>query len=488
MADYGAHLGHNAEGVLEFDGVTCDELAERFGTPLFVVSESQIRTNVARMQRALAAGYEKSVVLFATKANNNLAVRRVYTLCGAGGDAFGPSELSITLSAGTSPSLIVLNGFNKGDAEIAMAIDSGVTINLDAPDELEQVARIARDRNMVARVGVRSRLLLHAFDSILSDWPAAGVDEADSTIGKNMRERDKFGVSPADFVALCQAALDEPSVELLGLHHHMGRERADAALFETTVTEQLALAAEIRDATGWVPSFFDFGGGMAFGRPEGHGPMGADRGSPTYEEYADAITGALNAGLARHGLGQPLLMIEPGRALASNTGIMLTTVGLRKPVPETNQVWLGVDACQNHLLNTLSGAFYYHPVRVHDRSDLQMEVVNIADPQCWYGNLAMNVELPRTTAGELIAFLDTGAYCESQSLNFNALPRPATVMVSEGRAEVVTRRETFDDVISRVQVPARLFAASDASEDQSMSWKPVAGEALAAAVADPSRG
>jgi diaminopimelate decarboxylase len=472
MAVYGDYLRHNTEGILEIDGVGCDDLVERFGSPLFVVSESQIRQNVARMQRALQTGYEKSAVLFATKANNNLAVRRVFTLAGAGGDAFGPAELWITLAAGTPSSLVVLNGFNKGDEEVEMAIDAGVAIHLDAPDELAQVARIAREKGAIAKVGVRSRLLLHAFDEILSDWPAAGVVDSDATIGRNMRERDKFGVSPADFIELCQAALDEPSVELVGLHHHMGRERADAELFRTTVSEQLDLAAEIREATGWTPNYFDFGGGMAFGRPEGHGPMAKDRGEYSYEDYADAITGAFREGLERHGLGEPLLMIEPGRALASNIGILLTRVGMRKPVPETGQVWLGVDACQNHLLNTLSGAFYYHPVRVTEDSTRESERVNIADPQCWYGNLAMDVELPRTVAGDLIAFLDTGAYCESQSLNFNALPRPATVMVSDGRAEVVTRRETFNDVIGRVRVPARLMAASTSEGAPMASWTP----------------
>jgi diaminopimelate decarboxylase len=461
MQTFSERIGYNADGTLEVDGVSCTDLAEVYGTPLFVVSEGQIRDNVQAFSDAFTARYPRTKVLFATKANNNLAVRRVYTRAGAGGDAFGVGELLVTLLAGTPPEWVVLNGFNKGDEELELAIDSGVTIHLDAIDELDRVIAMADRVGRPARVGIRVRLLLHGLDEFKSDWPAAGSDPDGESIGLNMRERDKFGVAPSEMTELCRRAIAAPQIDLHGLHHHLGRELADENLYRVTVTEMLNLAAELRDSLGWTPSYFDFGGGMAWGRPEGHGPLAHDVNVPDYHAYAEAITSAFRTGLAAHRLGEPQLMVEPGRALASNTAILVCKVGATKPVPETNQLWVGVDASQGHMPNNLTGAFYYHPVPVQHHDDDVRAHTNIADPNCWYGNLVFDRELPTLDSGELIAFLDTGAYCETKAGNFNLLPRPATVLACEGAAELVTERETLSDVVGRMRVPTRLVESAD---------------------------
>jgi diaminopimelate decarboxylase len=440
---------------LEVDGVDCAQLAATYGTPLFVVSQRQIFANVERFALAFRSRYPDVKVLFATKANNNLAVRRLFTMAGAGGDAFGYGELLITLAAGTPPEDVVLNGFGKTDRELKLAIDNGVTIHLDAPDELSQVAAIARKAGRRARLGIRTRLMLHSLDHVRSDWPEVGSDTEEDSIGRNMREKDKFGISPSAALEVLREAQKEPSVELVGLHHHIGRELADATMFEATVAEQLELAAELRDACGWVPEYLDFGGGMAFGRAEGHGPLGQDRQVPSFDEYAEVITASLRKGLREHSLGQPTLLVEPGRALASDIALLVCSVMGRKEVAETGQIWLGVDASQCQLLNSLSGGFYYHPVEVSG-SESPSEQVNLADPQCWYGNLALDVPLKASKVGDLIAFLDTGAYCESKALNFNLATRPATVLVNEGGVDLVTERESLAQVIQRMRVPDRL--------------------------------
>jgi diaminopimelate decarboxylase len=452
---YTDYISREPGGVLSVDGVDCISLAERYGTPLFVIAERQIFANVSRFARAFGSRYPDVKVLFATKANNNLAVRRLFTLAGAGGDAFGYGELLVTLAAGTPPEDVVLNGFVKTDRELQLAIDRGVTIHLDAPDELSRVATMARKAGRRARLGIRTRLLLHSLDGIRTDWPEAGADTEADSIGRNMREKDKFGISPSVALEVCKEAVREDSVQLLGLHHHIGRELADATLFEKTVSEQLEFAAELRDACGWVPQYLDFGGGMAFGRPEGHGPSGIDRDVPSYDDYAEVITGSLRRGLREYDLGEPRLLLEPGRALASNIGLLISTVMARKDVPETDQIWLGLDASQNHLLNSQSGGFYYHPVEVAD-NDAELESVNLADPQCWYGNLALDQPLRSTKVGGLIAFLDTGAYCETKALNYNLATRPATVLVKDGGAEMITERESLEQVIQRMRVPERL--------------------------------
>lgn len=454
---FSRYIGYDHHGDLMVDEVRCAELIERFGTPLYVISEAQIRHNVETFRAAFRRRYPQTDVLFATKANNNLAVRRIYSQAGAGADCFGLGELLVSLHAGTPPALIVLNGWLKTDAELRVAIRHGVTVHLDSVDEFDDVARIARELELPVRIGIRTRLMMHELDDVRSDWPGPGSPPEGDSVGVNMRERDKFGISEAHIAELCRQAEQDPWITLAGLHNHVGRERSDTSVITAAVAEQLALAGRLRDEAGWRPHYLDFGGGMAFGRSEGHGPIGRDRDVPSYDQYAEDIVAALRAGLAAHDLGQPRLLVEPGRALASNTGVLLCRVRGRKQVPETGQTWLGVDASQNHLLNNLTGGFYYHPVPVAAPSQPTSDRVNIADPQCWYGNLAFDVAFPPLAVGDSLAFLDTGAYCETKALNFNLAPRPATVLVNGPQSDLITRREALEDVLQRVQVPERMI-------------------------------
>ncbi|MBM4408276.1 MAG: hypothetical protein FJ038_06705 [Chloroflexi bacterium] len=446
------HIRVDQAGRLRIEDLDAEALADQFGTPLYVISEAQIRDNVSRFRAALARGYPDSHVFFATKANRNLAVRRVFSLAGAGGDAFGPTELYLTLLAGTPPDMVVLNGFNKGEEEIRAAIEAGVAIHLDASAELDDVVRIARQLRVRARVGVRTRLLLHSLDDLQGDWPAGTL------VGPSVRTEGKEGVPIEEIVPLAAAALAAPEVELVGLHHHIGRFVASVRLFTSIVAEQLDVAAEIRDQLGWTPGYLDFGGGMAYGRPEGHGPFGNDRGRPTYEEYADAITTSLVAGLDRLDLGRPRLIVEPGRLLASDIGVLLSRVGVSKMFRDTGQTWVGVDASWNHLLNVATAGWSYHPVPATHHPDRPVVRTNLADSQCWSGTLATDVALPRLARGDVLGFLDAGAYTESKALQFNGIPRPATVLVHGSRADVISERETLQDVIARHRLPPHLVA------------------------------
>ncbi len=189
---------------------------------------------------------------------------------------------------------------------------------------------------------------------MISDWPR-GVE-----IGPGARGH-KFGMTEAEALEVCRRALASEWVELRGLHHHAGRWTNDLALNQTVVREQVELAARLRDALRWTPQLLNMGGGLAWGRPEGHGPDNADRTAPDAEAYAEALTSTLRAELDRFDLGEPELMIEPGRALASNIGVLLARVGMVKSTPGL-KTWVNVDASQNHLANILTANWYYHAV------------------------------------------------------------------------------------------------------------------------------
>jgi diaminopimelate decarboxylase len=449
--EFSACVGVDDNGHLRIEETDAVELAAEFGTPLFVISEGQIRHNTRSITRAFRERYPRTEVLFSNKANNNPAVRRIFNQEGAGGDCFGYGELYLSLLAGTDPQRLMLNGSNKQAPELTLAIESGVTINVDSLEELELVADIAQRSGRRGRVNPRTRLMLSELDDVSADWPK-GIP-----VGPGARGH-KFGMHYEDVRETCRRALGSEWLDLVGLHHHVGRWTNDLELHAAVVREQVGWAARLRDELGWTPEHLDIGGGLAWGRPEGHGPDGNDRAAPDYDSYAESIVSVLCQELARNDLPQPVLMIEPGRALASNIGVLLTRVGTVKSWPG-HKTWVNVDASQNHLANILSANWYYHAVAAANADPEPGDVaeVDLVGPLCTFDVMGAARCLPPLQRGDVVAFLDTGAYGETKAATFNAQPRPATVLVDGARAEIITERETLRDVIGRYRVPARLL-------------------------------
>ncbi|HEY3058893.1 MAG TPA: diaminopimelate decarboxylase [Chloroflexota bacterium] len=448
---FSACIGVDERGYLRIEDRDADELAEAFGTPLYVISEGQIRHNVRALTRAFRDRYARTDILFSNKANNNPAVRRIFNQEGAGGDCFGYGELYLSLMAGTDPGRLMLNGSYKQAPELTLAIESGVTINLDSLEETDTVAEVAERVGRPAKVNPRTRLMLSDLDGVDADWPR-GIP-----VGPGARGH-KFGMHYEDVLEVCRRARGSDWLELVGLHHHVGRWTNDLSLHAAVVREQVAWMAQLRDALGWTAAHLDIGGGLAWGRPEGHGPGGNDRVAPEYDAYAESIATTLRQELERYGLDAPLLLIEPGRALASNIGVLLTRVGTVKTWPG-HKTWVNVDASQNHLPNILSANWYYHAVAAAnaDPDPAETSEVDLVGPLCTFDVMGAARCMPRLQRGDVVAFLDTGAYGETKAATFNAQPRPATVLVSGDRAEVITERETLRDVIGRYRVPARLL-------------------------------
>jgi diaminopimelate decarboxylase len=455
---FSEHIALGEHGHLFVEDVDCIDLAQRFGTPTYVLSEAQMRTNARAMLHAFRSRYPKTEVLFSNKANNNPAVRSIFNAEGCGGDCFGFGELHLSLLVGSDPDTIMLNGSNKQPPELELAIRAGVTINLDSLHELELVTETAQRVGRPARVAPRTRLMLHALDDVVADWPDG------TPVGPGARAH-KFGMHFEDVLESCRRALASEWLELRGLHHHVGRWTNDAGMYRAVVSELLEWAARLSQMLdGWAPAHIDVGGGLAWGRAQGHGPGNHDVSAPTCDTYAEVIVNAFAAGLARYPwLGEPTLMVEPGRALASNIGVLLSRVGTVKTWPGV-KTWVNVDASQNHLPNILSAGWYYHAVAAANAApaEVDLEQVDLVGPLCTFDVMGGARRLPPLHTGDIVAFLDTGAYGETKAATFNAQPRPATVLVSGMHADVITQRETLEQVIGRYRVPERLRTAAAA--------------------------
>ena len=452
------------DGRLYVEELACVELAARFGTPLYVMSETRLRSNVRRLGAALAAGWPfgEARLLPSIKANPTLATRAVLTSEGVGCDTFGETELEAALRAGVPPALISVNGASKSAALIGRAVAAGARVTLDSGRELPVAEKAAADAGTSARVRIRLRPRLDGVEAP-SDFAS------DGTSIREVFQSYKAGVPIDDAVALGRAALESRHVELVGVHAHLARQTADVSLWRAQIGSFADLLAELSASWGgWLPAEIDVGGGWPFPMdPVGRRPVQA-RARPRpadAAEYARAVAeslaGALrDRGLAREGM---LLEAEPGRAVYADAGLHLATVtNVKKQRDPDRRCWVETDTSEVFMLDTtLESALF--PVVSATRADAEPALLaDVTGISCNFDVIAPAVAVPEVAPGEVIAFLQTGAYQEAAAANFNGLPRPATVLVCGATAEVVKRRETIEDVLGRDIVPERLHAAAGA--------------------------
>lgn len=446
------YIGVHSNGHLWVEERDCVELAQEYGTPLYVVSENQLRHNYRAFRDAFASRYPTVEVLFANKSLNNLAVRHIMNQEGAGGDCFGVAELYLSLLAGTDPKTLVLNGSNKTQQEVDMAVDAGVCINIDAMDEFDMI-RDAVDRlGKPVDVGVRVNLELNA----LEERTSASTLHGTGTLSAQGRS-NKWGMTLQQTIRLVEQVLETDGFSFKEIHYHLGRVSHSVEDFAEMSREMVQWADAIRTATGAAPEYLDLGGGWTVGRKEGFGPGGEDDDrTPTYDDYAEATVSAIREECDQLDLPLPGLKLEPGRAIAANSVITIGRVGAVKEHPGF-KTWVNVDASTNHIMRIFTSNWYHHIHSVNKAAAPADTVVDVVGSLCSLDELGTNRSLPNPERGDLIALLDTGAYAETAASNFNAEPKPASVLVRGSEAHIITARETLRDVIGRYRVPARLF-------------------------------
>ena len=442
-------IGADVQGRLYVERRAARELVERFGSPLYATSESQIRHNYRRFVSAFTERYPENrvIVLYALKANNNLAIRRIFHQEGAGCDCFGVAELWATFAGGADPEKVVLNGSNKPEDELREAVRLGVTVTVDCLEELEMLNAIALSSNRKVPIHLRLKPRLEGFDGVFGMFS----DEIDVS---RVVESWKWGMTFNEALTTARRAQGMRGVELVGLHCHIGRQTGEASPYGAQVRAVVAQATALREQTGWTPRVFDLGGGFAHGRdPEGRQSVAH---VPPIEEFAATLSAALRAELAAHRFPPPVIEFEPGRFLIGNTTVLLATVGVVKRTPELGRVWVNLDCSTNQLTRIMSRGDYYHIVAAEKLNEPATEQVEVVGPLCMPDVLGSGRRLPPLQRGDLIAFLDAGMYAETTSSQFNGQPRPATVLVQGAEAEIIKTRETIEDVFYHHHIPARL--------------------------------
>ncbi len=446
-------------GRLFVEDVDALELARRFGTPVYVVSENHLRRNARRTATAFGSRWTDGPVrvLASIKANFTLATRAVLTHEGLGCDLFGPGELEAAIRSRVDPSLVSVNGSAKDEALLERAVAFGAKVTLDSVAEIEAVRAVAR--RLGRRATVRFRLRP---DYAALTQPSEFVED-DVPIAAFARTY-KPGIPTADLLEAGPAALAADELDVSGVMAHLGRHHHDPAVWRGMVGAVVETLATLSAAWGgWMPREIDLGGGYASPRdPTGRAlrrAEGRPEHGPTIEDYAEAMTSALREALDAHGLRRDglALDVEPGRALYADAGIHLATVrNVKREAGRTPERWIETDTTEMFLADLMIEHDVF-PVIVASRAgDPGTEEADVVGISCGFDVLASALRLPEVRPGDVIAFLDTGAYQDATATNFNAMPRPATVLVCDDVAEVIKRAETVDDVFRRDVVPNRL--------------------------------
>jgi diaminopimelate decarboxylase len=441
-------------GRLMIESTAASDLAARFGTPLYVTSEAALRANVREWQLAVrdAWPHGPTRVLVSLKANPTIALRRILNDEGAGCDVFGPYELEIALEAGTPAELISVNGSTKPEALIVRAIAAGARLTVDSVEELAAAAAAARLLERRAHVRLRLR-------PDLTDLETTSEFTEHDPLGA-VADAYKPGI-PIDGLRAALGRLDLEGVDLAGVHAHLGRHTSAVEPFRVHAQRLGALVGELaREMPGWTPREIDLGGGYSYpGDPTGRALHPAPAHTPSPVEYAGAVAAGLAEGLRAAGVDPRgiALEIEPGRAVYGSAGVHLSTVlNVKRQAAPVPRVWVGCDSSEVLLSDTGWEHSRWDPVCTDPVTGADQEV-DVVGVSCGFDTITPGARLPGgIAAGDVIAFLVAGAYEETLAGNFNSMPRPASVLVSGDRAELVRRAETLADVTRRDRLPLRL--------------------------------
>ena len=401
---------------LRIGGLTAAELAERFDTPLVVYCEETLRAQARALK---AAAGESGRVFYGTKAFPNVAVLRLLLEEGIGADVASAGELAFARAAGLSGTELVVHGNNKDASLLRDAAAERAPVVLDGADEVE----LAADAG-VEHVLVRVTL---------------GVDADTHEAIVTGHHGSKFGLPPAEAKAAVSDGLAR-GLDVVGLHVHVGSQLPDFTAQAETIRRLAAFAADCRDELGWEARVVDLGGGFGIR----HHP---DEDVPDAVDLATAAAGSAREAFAAAALPEPVVWLEPGRSLVGRAGVTLYRVGAIKRLPE--RTWVAVDGgMSDNPRPQLYDARYtaLSASRVDAEPD---ELVSIAGMHCESGDVLIDdVVLPAPRRGDLLAVPATGAYTLAMSSNYNGVGRPAAILVGDGQAQLIRRRETVDDLLA----------------------------------------
>ena len=401
------------DGRLHLEDVALDTLAERFGTPLYVYSRRALEE--AYQAYAQAFGETPHLICYAVKANSSLAILNLFARLGAGFDIVSGGELARVLAAGGDPGKVVFSGVGKTSDEMRAALDAGILcFNVESESELHRLDRVAGEMGKVAPVSFRVN---PDVDPKTHPYISTGLKE------------NKFGVPIADAPALYRLAAGLPNLKITGIDCHIGSQLTDLSPLADAADRVLALVDALA-ADGITLHHIDLGGGV--------GIRYRDEAPPDLAAYGRALA-------ARFAARRERLLLEPGRSLVGNAGLLLTRVEYLKPGEDKN--FAIVDAAMNDLMRPALYEAYHEIVSANERK-APPKRYDVVGPICETGDFLGFARDLAIEEGDLLALLSAGAYGMSMASNYNSRPRAAEILVDKNEINLIRERETQDSLFA----------------------------------------
>jgi len=409
---------------MEVGGCDLVQLAREHGTPLYVYDEATVRQRSSEYVAAMGKGGQ---VLYSAKAFASPQFLRVVADEGLGLDVVSAGELDLALRSGFPQARVHFLGNNKSADDLAAAYKAGAVIVIDGAHEFDLLEAIVPE-------GKRIPVMLRISPGVKPDThDHISTGQLDSKFG--------FSIESGAARKAVEQALRHPRLELVGLHSHIGSQIFALGAYEKAMAIMLDLLVELRDELKFEPRKLGAGGGLGIAYTHEDDP-------PTPRQFVETVRHALETGCASRGLKVPELVVEPGRSIAGPAGVALYTVGSIKDIPGVRR-YVAVDGGMgDNIRPKLYGARYEAllasaPDRPPDG------IVTIAGKYCESTDILItDIEMPELKAGDVLCIPAAGAYCLAMASNYNGMPRPEVLLVSDGEARVMRRRETLDDLVA----------------------------------------
>lgn len=422
-------LGVNENGNLTIGGMDTTELVKQYKTPLYVMDEQVIRENCRLYMNAMKKHYDgMGKILYASKALSCKMIYQIVEEEGLGIDVVSGGELYTALSVGFPADRIYFHGNNKTEDEIGYAVDSGIQcFVVDNRYELNTLNAIAKEKGKTVNVSFRIK---PGIDAHTHDYVMTGQIDSKFGVGLKNGEAHRFA----------KEILDLSHVKWIGIHCHIGSQIFGIEPFMEAVSRLLGFLYEIKMKYGEEVAELNLGGG--------YGVKYTDEDDPIdYEEYIKAVSQKVKEICSEKGLALPYIIMEPGRTIVASAGITLYTVGGKKEI-EGTRTYVSIDGGMTDNLRYALYEAKYDMVIANKGGLPKDEVVTIAGKCCESGDLlGKDVKVQKVDVGDTLAVLTTGAYNYSMANHYNRTPKPAMILVDEGKAQVMIKRESYDDLI-----------------------------------------
>lgn len=410
---------------MQVGGCDTASLAKEFGTPLYVMCEATLREKCREYNQAFNKRYPDSLIIYASKALSNTAVLKIMDEEGVGVDVSSGGEFYTARLAGCKLQTIYFHGNNKSRQELKETLEAGIGRTIvDNLTELKRVDEIA------GKLKKRADILFRV---------NPGIEAHTHEFIQTGQIDSKFGIQKTEVINAVKAALALKHVNFVGLHAHIGSQILDLTGFESEIEILCGLAKQLLDETGTQMLELNMGGGL------GISYLGDER-VPAIDEFAERVVAKLKEQVKKLGLSEPRLVLEPGRSLVGNAGITLYSVGAAKDIPGIRKYVMIDGGMSDNPRPILYDARYAAYLASREAAG-PTEKVTLAGRFCESGDkLIKDIDLPHLEENDLLAVACTGAYTYSMASNYNRVPRPAMVLVNNGQAYEILRRETYEDL------------------------------------------